>query len=87
MRTRDRAEARSGPLLLFLDLLCASAAVAKQQATLSKITTCMPELTGQINGLSVETSTQGGFVTDAYLKPGKQISSYCQSTLEPPSHP
>ena len=65
----------------------AATATAKQQATISKFTICMPELTGQINGLSVETGYReiGGerYLTSAYLKAGKQISSYCQSTLEP----
>jgi hypothetical protein len=62
--------------------------VAKSDATVAKLTTCIPELTGQISGLSVETSTvtaaETQLLTNAYLKTGKQISTYCQSTLEPP---
>jgi TolA-binding protein len=64
----------------------ATAASAKQQSTISKLTTCIPELSGQITDLSVETSTltvgEKQFVTGAYLKSGKQVSTYCQSTLE-----
>jgi hypothetical protein len=57
--------------------------VAKLVSAVAKLGTCLPEITGQINGMSVETAEQGGFVTSAFLHQGKQISSYCQSTLEP----
>ncbi len=61
--------------------------VAKSDATVAKLTTCVPEVTGQINGLRVETGTltvgERTFLTSAYLKPGKQVSTYCQPTLEP----
>jgi hypothetical protein len=61
-------------------------AVAKGDATLAKLTTCLPELTGQINGLTVETGNvsigERTFLTNAYLKYGKALSSYCQATLE-----
>jgi hypothetical protein len=56
-------------------------------AAVARMTTCIPEVTGQINGLSVETSTltvgEKTLVTGAYLEPGKQVSTYCQQTLEP----
>jgi hypothetical protein len=60
----------------------ATEALSKNTATISKITTCLPELSGQINGLTVETSSQGGFLTSAYIQPHSQVSSYCKSTLE-----
>jgi hypothetical protein len=56
--------------------------VAKDDGTLVKISTCLPELTAEINGLTVEDSERGGFVTSAFLHQGKQISTYCSSTLE-----
>src|SRR5271165_3114922 len=61
--------------------------VATADATLVKVTTCVPELTGQINGMSVETAQTGGYLTSAFLHQGKQISTYCTSTLEPSSPP
>ena len=71
------------------ELATAKNAAAKQQTTISKLTTCVPELTSQINGLSVETNTltvaERQFLTSAFLKNGAQVSSYCRSTLEPPS--
>jgi|NGEPerStandDraft_8_1074529.scaffolds.fasta_scaffold46627_1 hypothetical protein len=60
----------------------ATAALSKDGAAISKITTCLPELSGEINGLTVETGTQGGFVTSAYIQTHSQVSSYCKSTLE-----
>ncbi len=67
------------------------ALVATADGTLVKLTTCLPELSGQITGLSVESSYRevGGerYLTNAYLKPGKQISTYCTSTLEAVSKP
>jgi uncharacterized protein HemX len=85
-----KAELASTKAELTAATTTAASATAKQQATLSKFTTCIPELTGQINGLSVETGYReiGGerYLTSAYLKTGTQISSYCQSTLEPSSH-
>jgi hypothetical protein len=63
------------------------ALVAKGDATLVKITTCVPELSDQIKGLSVETGTltlgERTLLTSAYLKTGKQVSTYCAPTLEP----
>jgi hypothetical protein len=62
------------------------ALVAKGDATIAKLTTCIPELTGQINGLSVETGNvtlgERTFLTNAYMRYGKSVSSYCQATLE-----
>jgi hypothetical protein len=62
------------------------ALVAKSDATVARMTTCLPELSGQINNLSVETNTltvgERTLLTGAYLKAGKQVSTYCQSTLE-----
>lgn len=49
---------------------------------------CLPEVMAQINGLSVETEfvelgeASRRYLTSAYLKNGKQISNYCQRTLE-----
>jgi septal ring factor EnvC (AmiA/AmiB activator) len=68
------------------ELATLHALVAKADASLAKIMTCLPELTGQIGSLSIETSTltigERNLVTSAYLKTGKQISTYCASTLE-----
>ena len=62
------------------------ALIAKTDGSLVKVTTCLPELTGQINSLSVETGTltvgERTLLTNAYLKTGRSVSTYCQSTLE-----
>lgn len=86
---------RSGPHLATLstevqslkaEVTTLHALVSKGDAKLARLTTCLPELSGQINGLGVETSTvtigERTFLTDAYLKDGKAVSSYCKATLE-----
>jgi hypothetical protein len=71
------------------ELAAAQAAAGKTQAQLTKVTTCLPELQSQINGQTVETGYReiGGerYLTDAYLKSGPQLSTYCKSTLVPES--
>jgi hypothetical protein len=54
-----------------------SAGLSKAQGAITKITTCLPELSGEINGLTAEVS--GGSV---FLSQHNQVSSYCSSTLE-----
>ena len=60
------------------------ALVAKSDATMAKVTTCLPEVTSQLDGMTVETSSSAGWLTSAYLHEGKQLSTYCTSTLEAP---
>lgn len=77
----------------FKEITELKAEVAKLKAESTRIASslhtvgiCLPELSGQINGLSVETSYvelgERTFLTNAYLKTGKQVSSYCTKTLE-----
>ncbi len=60
----------------------ATTALSKDGAIISKITTCLPEVSGEINSLTVETGSQGGVLTSAYIQSHSQVSSYCKSTLE-----
>lgn len=64
----------------------ATAGFAKSQGEITKMTTCLPEISGQINGLQIETSSSSGWLTSAYLSQHKQVSTYCQSTLEGTGH-
>jgi hypothetical protein len=59
--------------------------VTADHNTVSKLTTCVPELDALVNGQNVETGYReiGGerYLTSAYLGSHAQISTYCQSTL------
>jgi hypothetical protein len=55
------------------------------QAQMSKLTLCIPEMQQEINGMTVQTSNTGGYLTTAYISDPTIVSSDCQSTLFPPS--
>jgi mannitol-specific phosphotransferase system IIBC component len=79
-RTSDIAQLSSEVRSLKAELTVArtdaTTAFTKDGAAMAKITTCLPEVSGEINGLTVETGSQGGFLTSAYLQPHSQVSSY-----------
>jgi hypothetical protein len=54
-----------------------SAQATMQQARMTKLLTCIPELVGEINGLTPE-----ALGAETILVQHSQISSYCQSILE-----
>ena len=49
----------------------------KEAASVSKISTCLPETTGEINGLTAEVGAGGIFLSQHV-----QVSGYCQPVLE-----
>src|SRR2546422_60481 len=85
-RTSNTAQLSSEVRSLKAELAAAraegKAALSKDGAAISKITTCLPELSGELNGLTVETGYREigseRYLTNAYLKQGKALSSYCQ---------
>jgi chromosome segregation ATPase len=53
---------------------------------IARIQECLPELQAYIDGLSVSTSDNQGYLTGAYLSAGQQVSRRC-STMFRPSGP
>jgi hypothetical protein len=51
------------------------------QNQLQKFQVCVPELQQEINGLNINSSTQNGWLTSAYLSNPTIISSTCNKTL------
>ena len=68
------------------ELATVKVASAKTAGSVHTIGVCLPELSSELNGLTIETGTwtvgERTLLTDAYLHNGKQISTYCTSTLE-----
>jgi hypothetical protein len=59
------------------ELSGATQSASKQEAKLSKLLSCIPELLGEITGLTPETTG-----STIYLSQTRQISSYCSAILE-----
>ncbi len=55
--------------------------LSKLQSGLAQLQLCVPQIEQQLNGLTVQLNTQGGFVTDAYLSNPTIISANCTKTL------
>lgn len=55
--------------------------VAGMQGDLSTLHICIPELSQEVNGLSVNTFNTGGYLTDAYINNPTIISTNCTKFL------
>lgn len=55
--------------------------VSSVQNTMRMYKVCIPELQQQINGMTVQTSNNGGYLTDAYLQNPTIVSSDCTKFL------
>ena len=55
--------------------------VASLRAQLQKYKTCIPQIQQEIGGLNIQQSTQGGYLTNAYIQNPAIISTDCQKTL------
>lgn len=60
-------------------------AVAGLQAQMQKLTTCIPEMQQEIGGLNVNTSSQNGWLTTAFLQNPTIVSSNCTKVLNGPN--
>jgi septal ring factor EnvC (AmiA/AmiB activator) len=57
--------------------------VSKSEKTLTLHQNCFPEVQAQVNGVSVNTSDQNGWLTGAYITNNVQVSRVCQRLLYP----
>ncbi len=55
--------------------------VSSLQGQMQKLLICLPEMQQEINGMSVSTDSNSGWLTDAYLSNPTIISSNCGKTL------
>jgi hypothetical protein len=59
-------------------------ALTKATARIKAYNECFPELMSYINGQTIQQSATGGYLTNAYLTNGQQISKTCQAVLYGP---
>lgn len=57
------------------------AVVGHLHGAMNSLTLCVPQLQQEINGLTLNTNTQGGFLTGVNLNNPTIVSSNCNSTL------
>jgi len=50
-------------------------------ARITQIANCLPELQNELNGQTVQTAETNGWLTNAYLTNGVQVSRVCAKTL------
>jgi ribosomal protein L37E len=55
--------------------------VSSLQSQVQKFQVCVPELQQEINGLNINTSSQSGWLTSAFLQNPTIVSSNCNKTL------
>jgi hypothetical protein len=55
--------------------------VGKLEAAMSMLTLCLPQLQQEVGGLNIQTTTQNGYMTNAYIQSPTIISQNCMKTL------